>query len=320
MTGSVATRAGAAWERYFYGKSDVDGRVLALLRIGFATLVLVHVVALYPDVGMLWSETGVLPLADLASVVEGRRPTLLALFAGWEAAPYVAFALLGVHAFLLLVGYRSRVQAVLVLVWLVSFQNRNQLVTNGQDALLRITAFLLLLLPLGTRWSLDAKRRAPSSSLEPERLWPLRLLELQVSFVMLSAALWKALGTDWTTGTALHYVTRLEGFWGNWPVTTALTGSPSLLAAGTLLTLGLELTLPVAIWVPALRRAALVLAVGFHLALAYAMNLFLFPWIMILGWCAFLRASDFELVTRTVASWVPRRARPHRLSLERIRS
>lgn len=318
MIRSTVRGALAAWERLFYGKADVDGRVLALLRSGFAALVLVHVVALFPYAGMLWSEEGVLPLSELRAIAQGRPPTLLAALRAWDLAPYVAFALLGVHALLLLVGYRTRLQAVMVLVWLASFQNRNPLVTNGQDALLRIITFFMVLLPLGSAWSLDA-RRLGERRVTSERLWPLRLLELQVSFVMLAAGLWKALGTDWTDGTALYYVTKLEGFWGNFPVTTALTESPRALALMTYLTLGLELSLPVAIWVPALRRASLVLALGFHLALAYAMNLFLFPWIMILGWCAFLRASDLELVARVVSRSSARGAPSPRLSLQRIR-
>jgi hypothetical protein len=188
--------------------------------------------------------------------------------------------------------------------------------------LIRITAALVMLLPCGISWSVDARTRraATSRALPAPALWPLRLLELQVSVVMLSAALWKVLGEDWPSGAALHYVSRLQGFWGNWPVSTALTDSPELLAAATYLTLGLELVLPVAIWVPALRRAALVLAIGFHLALAYAMNLFLFPWIMILAWCSFLRTSDIELATRLFALRRFRADPFRRPSLQRIRS
>jgi len=297
---TLAGHAATAWERFFYGDPGVDGRVLAVLRCGLAALVLVHVGALFPHVGMLWSEQGLLPLSDLAALTGGTAPTLLALLPRWQAAPYVAFLLLGVHACLLFVGYRTRLQAVLVVVWLFSFQCRNPLVTNGQDALLLISAGMLALLPTGSAWSLDARRRPPSGP-APEALWPLRLLELQVSFVMLSAALWKLLGSDWTRGTALHYVTRLRGFWGNLPVPAGFTESETLLAAATYVTLALELLLPVAIWVPRLRRTALVVAIGFHLALAYAMNLFLFPWIMILAWCSFLRTSDLELVARVLS-------------------
>jgi hypothetical protein len=317
----VVRRESAAWQRFFYETSDMDGRVLALLRVGFSVLVLVHVAALFPDVRLLWTEYGVLPVEYLSAVAGGTVPTLLVPLSVWSPAPYVAFALLGVHATLLLVGYRTRLQALCVLVWLVSFQNRNPLVTNGQDALLRIVAVLLVLLPCGVSWSVDARaRRAPMShALSASALWPLRLLELQVSFVMLSAALWKALGEDWTSGVALHYVTRLQGFWGNWPVTAALTESPELLAAATYLTLGLELFLPVAIWIPALRRTALLLAIGFHLALAYAMNLFLFPWIMILAWCSFLRASDLEAMSRVFRLRRFHAVRLHLPSVQRIR-
>lgn len=324
----AAAGAGARWERFFYGLRGVDGRVLALLRVGFSVLILVHVAALFPDVGMLWSERGVLPLAALGAVAGGSPPTLLAPLSGWEAAPYVAFALLGVHALLLGVGYRTRLQALFVLAWLVSFQNRNPLVTNGQDALLRVTAVLMVLLPCGAAWSVDARRRARgmattgtyAATVEPSSLWPLRLFQLQVSFVMLSAALWKVLGDDWTQGTALHYVTRLQGLWGNGPIPRAFMGSPGLLSGATLLTLGVELVLPLVIWVPSLRRAALLVAFGFHLALAYAMNLFLFPWIMILGWCSFVRASDLELVHGTFSLGRLRAVRFPPFITQRIRS
>jgi hypothetical protein len=201
---------------------------------------------------------------------------------------------------------------------LLSFNNGNPLVTNGLDALLRIAAVVVLLLPAGRVCSLDARRRGPLVP-APEQLWPLRLFELQVSVVMLAAALWKAKGSDWTNGSALHYVTGLRGFWGNWPVPGAFTESPALLAAATYLTLGLELSLPFAAWVPSLRRPALVVAVGFHLALAYAMNLFLFPWIMILGWCSFLRTTDLDLARRAFSLRRLRAVRFPTITLQRTR-
>jgi hypothetical protein len=280
-------------------RPPADTRVLAGIRVGYASLLLIHWWAFLPDVEMLWSDQGVLPLSELRAVASGVVPTLFYLLPRETTFVFVAYGLLGLHAFLLLVGYRTRLQAAAVLIWLVSFQNRNPLILNGQDAVLRLIGFWLLLLPIGDAWSLDAALAGGGTrgTIRADA-WPLRLLQAQVALVMLAAGIWKLRGDDWIDGTALHYVTRLDGFWGNLPVPDAFLSSAPALRFLTYATLAVELTVPLVIWIPKLRRAALATAVGFHLALAYAMNLFLFEWIMILGWCAFLRPEDLEIVAR----------------------
>jgi hypothetical protein len=276
-----------------------DTRVLAGLRIGYASLLLIHWWVFLPEIEMLWSDQGVLPLSQLRAVASGLVPTLFYALPRSTAVVYFAYGLLGMHAVLLLAGYRTRFQAAAVLVWLVSFQNRNPLILNGQDAALRLIGFWLVLLPIGEAWSIDAvaARGKPSGTVRRDA-WPLRLLQVQVALVMLAAGIWKLRGDDWIDGTALYYVTRLDGFWGNLPVPDALLSSAPALRFLTYATLAIELTVPLLIWVPKLRRAALATALGFHLALAYAMNLFLFEWIMILGWCAFLRPEDLAIFAR----------------------
>jgi hypothetical protein len=244
-----------------------------------------------PNARMLWSENGMLPLSAVSAVAGGFVPTLLSLLPSSDVWLWTAYALLVLHAGLLLVGYRSRLQLVCLLIWLVSLQNRNPLVLNGQDALLRLIGVFLLSAPLGACWSFERSR----ASEEPApAYWPIRLLQLQIAVVMLSAGIWKLRGEDWTTGNALYYVTRLEGFWGNLPLPRSLVQSRQLLRALTFGTLGLELSVPILIWTRRLRRASLVTALLFHAGLGYAMNLFLFAPIMMLGWCSFLERADFD--------------------------
>jgi len=290
-------RASAAWSAFFY--AECDGRVLALLRIGFALLVLLHWVAMRPLLEMLWLDRGMLPLAELPAVADGFVPTLFGLLPANDSVVYVGYHLLGLHACLLLIGYRSRLQIIGVLLWLISFQSRNPLVVNGQDAVLRLIGVLLALAPLGACWSIDRYLGRVKDSRIP--YVPLRFLQVQIALVMLSAGIWKLRGDDWTGGTALYYVTRLEGFWGNLPLPSALSSAPLVLRIATFATLALELTVPVLIWLPRTRRAALGLALLFHAGLAYAMNLFLFAPIMMLGWCSFLQREDLDALARRVA-------------------
>lgn len=285
------------WNGFFH--AECDGRLLALLRIGFASLVLLHYLALLPSFDQLWSGHGIVPLADLYAVADGFVPTLFSALPRSDGVMWLGVALLLLHATLLLVGYRSRLQIVLLLVWLISLQNRNPLVLNGQDAVLRLTGVFLALTPLGSRWSLDQRRSGFSRA--TATMWPLRLLQVQIAIVMLSAGLWKLSGDDWTSGNALYYVTRLDGFWGNLPLPESALTSRPLLRAATFGTLALELVVPIAIWFPRTRRVALVAALLFHAGLAYAMNLFLFAPIMMLGWCSFSKTEDFDLLERAFA-------------------
>ena len=93
---------------------------------------------------------------------------------------------------------------------------------------------------------------------------------------------------DWRSGDALYYVARLDDLYGRFPMPAWLFETPTAWHVATWAVLACELFLPIALWVPRLRVTALVLAVCMHLALDYAMNLFLFQWIMLLGLVSFL--------------------------------
>ena len=49
----------AAWNRFFH--EPADPRIPALIRIGYASLVLINLVAWFPYLEMWFGETGVLP-------------------------------------------------------------------------------------------------------------------------------------------------------------------------------------------------------------------------------------------------------------------
>jgi hypothetical protein len=286
-------RCHAAWNGFFH--TPVDPRPLALLRIGYAVLVLVNLLALLPHAPMLWSDQGVLPFEASRSLGQGWLPTIFLLLPTDPATLSVCMALFGLQCLLLLLGFHTRLQAIGVFVWLVSFQNLNPLLTNGQDALLRLFGFYVIFLPCGAALSLDARSAGNGRKPAAVSAWALRLIQVQVTLVLLAAGLWKLRGQDWLDGSALYYVSRLDGFWGNLPVPELLQRSLLASQIASALTLAIELVVPMAIWVPSLRRWATLTAIVFHATIAYAMNLFLFEWIMIWGFCAFLRAGDLAL-------------------------
>jgi hypothetical protein len=199
---------------------------------------------------------------------------------------WVGYGLLVAHAILLTAGWHTRIQAVCVLVWLTSFHNRNIAIVDGEDTLFRLFAFYLALCPSGWAWSLDARRR--KSDEPPPIPWALRLFQLQICVIYLSSAIEKTSGHDWTSGTALYYVARLDDTFGKLPIPAFPFETLWMIKAMTWSVLALEWALPVFLWVKRTRRLAVVVAIAFHLAIDSTMNLFLFHWLMILGLLSFL--------------------------------
>jgi hypothetical protein len=284
----------ARWNHFFFAARDP--RLAGVLRIGFGVLLLINVLSWAPDLRLWFTEQGLLPAAAARDIVNEHAPTVL----GWVDAPsvpwpWLCYGVLVAAAVLLTVGWHTRVQAILVLIGLVSFQNRNYAIVDGEDTLFRLFAFYLALCPAGWAFSLDARRRKRRGlDVPPPAPWGLRLFQIQLSVIYLSSAIEKTTGADWTSGSALYYVARLDASFGKFPLPAFLFASLGLTKLMTWAVLVLEWTLPVLLWLKRTRRWAIVVAIGFHLAIDYTMNLFLFHWLMILAILSFAEFSELR--------------------------
>lgn len=66
------------------------------------------------------------------------------------------------------------------------------------------------------------------------------------------------------------------------------------LEAVTWATFVVEISLPLLVWFRPVRIPVVLAVVVSHLSIDYQMNLFLFQWLMILGWLSFLATTDLE--------------------------
>ena len=290
---SAARRGfGDWWNDLFFAARDP--RLAGVLRIGYGILLLINLAMWAPDLRLWFSEAGLLPLAAARDIVNEHAPTVL----GWISAEWWSWLCYGVlvaAAVLLTVGWHSRIQAIVVLIGLTSFQNRNYAIVDGEDTVFRLFAFYLALCPAGWAFSLDARRRKRRGlPEEPPIPWGLRLLQIQMSVIYLSSAIEKSMGSEWTSGTALYYVSRLDDSFGRLPVPGFLFETLWITKLLTWSVLALEWGLPVFLWIKKTRRAALVVAIVFHLSIEYSMNLFLFHWLMILGLLSFAEFDELR--------------------------
>jgi hypothetical protein len=301
------------WRKLFLAPRDT--RLCDAIRIGYALLLLIDVMVLWLDLERWFSGAGLVPYPVSRQVLD---PDALSLFAWLPDTPTVAricALLFTAHIGLLLLGLLTRVQVVCVFVWLVSFQHRNILLVDGEDAVLRMIGFFLIFAPIGRHWALDRRWRKPErTGAPPPSAWALRLIQVQMSLIYLSTAWEKADGADWLDGTAMYYVSRLDDLFGRLPLPAFPFESLLLCQLLSWAVLVLETGLPITLWFRETRRAALVTAVLFHLATDYAMNLFLFHWIMIVGLISFAEPDDWQ----DGVTWLRRLARSaRRLRLRR---
>jgi hypothetical protein len=289
------------WNRFFH--EPCDARICAAIRIVYATLVLIHLATLYPDLELWFTETGLLPLDDAKKLANPHSTSLLEFLPGTSRVVQTCFWVTVAHAVCLLIGLLPRINACFLFVWIFSFQLRNNLINDSEDTLMRMMGFFLIWMPTGYCWSMNALIRSwwQGSSFVPRLAvpgWPLRLLQIQMAALFFSTALVKLGGDAWLNGTALYYVSRLDDHFGRFPVPAWLFDTPWLVALITWSVLLAELFIPLLIWFRETRIPCLLVLVFFHLANEWTMNLFLFHWLMLCGWISFVTPADFSFLSR----------------------
>src|SRR6185436_8998624 len=117
------------------------------------------VVGRVPDLRAHYSEVGVLPVALAARM---QTPwvywTPFAWLSGEPTALALLFALMGAAGLMLVLGYRTRIASAICWLLLAMLHMRNNMVYFGGDNLMRVVLFWSMFVPLGARWSLDARR------------------------------------------------------------------------------------------------------------------------------------------------------------------
>ncbi|MFB6096718.1 MAG: HTTM domain-containing protein [Haloferacaceae archaeon] len=280
----------------------IDARSLAAFRTAVGVLLIADLLLRSRDLVAFYTDAGVLPREALAQFSAEWAFSLHALSgAAWYEG--LLFVVAGVVAAALAAGYRTRVATFASWVLLVSLQNRNPVVLNGGDVLLRLVLLWAIFVPLGERWSLDARRRAGRAAGETEASAPRRAIASlgtaallgQVVIMYGSNALFKLNGTLWLDGTAIQYVFSLDQF-------TILLGDvlanyPLLLHAGALLWMALLVCSPLLLGLTGWRRAVLVgLFMSMHLGMLLTMQLGLFPLIAVAALVPFLPGEVWDAV------------------------
>jgi uncharacterized membrane protein YphA (DoxX/SURF4 family) len=305
----------SAWDRFWF--APVDTSTLALFRIAVATVILSWTLALAPSLYAFYSRDGILPAYP---VYEGTLAWGLIEYFPGNAAVTLFYFLLLIGSICLLFGFLTRFAAFIVFVCVVSFAHRNPWVLNSGDLLVQVLAFYLILAPAGEALSVDRWLKSGRSFWEfPARsIWPLRLVQVQVSILYVAAVWAKVRGVTWNDGTAVSFALRI-GDLQRLPVPGFITDSLVISNLLTFGTLAIELAIGILVWNRILRPWVLLLGVSLHLGIDYSVRVGFFSWAVLVAYIAFIppdSARSFILAARdrftrlTLPRWTPLTRRP----------
>jgi hypothetical protein len=274
----------------FFG---LDLRSLALFRIGLGLTLLVDLAGRCPDLVAHYTDDGVLPryTAQGVPLLPVHIPISVHMLAGSAAYEGLLFLLAAAVAGALVVGYRTRLATVFSWLLLLSLHERNPLVLHGGDQLERLLLFWSMFLPLGARWSLDARAGPPPRPAVASAATAALLL--QVVFLYWFGLAARTDAAWWGQGTAVSEALHLDFYatpLGRW----LRDQPPDLLRWATFATVAVEgggpLLLLLSGGLPRLRTAVIAVMIAFHIMLGLSLRLGTFSLVCAVAWLPFLPA------------------------------
>ena len=196
---------------------SIDVRSACLFRISLGILLITHAISHLRHYGDLYGPEGVLP-SDILGISNEIPyfPSLLTFLEqySWGYYAFIAFAAIVYSAFTL--GVMTRLATVCSLCVFSTICHRNPYLVMGGDELIGSVLLWATLLPLGSRFSLDAQMvRHPTTTFDDgflsSHLASFGLL-LQISSLYFCTALLKSGESWWSNGSALELVLAMRTY------------------------------------------------------------------------------------------------------------
>ncbi|MDJ1432804.1 HTTM domain-containing protein [Halostagnicola sp. A-GB9-2] len=283
----------------------IDARTLAVFRVSIGLLVLADLFLRARNFGYFYTDGRVVPQS---LVLETATTYPFSIYHLTTDPTLIAglFVLQGLIAILLIVGYKTRLAAVLTFLFIISLDNHNPFVLSYADTLFRLLAFWAIFLPLGERWSIDAVHadREPRTAVASVAS---ALILGQMVYMYFTNGLIKSRSDVWTSGDAAPLVLGLDEM-------TFLLGDtvrqfPVLLEYGGLLWFLMLVCSPLLLVLRGRPRMLLAgMFVAGHLSFALTVRIGAFSYVSIAGVLLFLQAQfwdDLGAVATRLGTGVP---------------
>jgi hypothetical protein len=255
-----------------------DIRALALMRICVAFVLMLDLGIRLSDLEAFYSNTGVLPLPVMFEHAWNPYFISIHTISGLWQVELFLFLLAFIFAVFLFIGYRTKLFTFLSWFMLMSLHNRNIMILQGGDDLLRMVLFWAMFIPWGNAYSCD--RLFSNLPAPDKKLITVATIGyfLQVCYIYTGSALLK--GAEWNESyTALYYTYSLDQL--AYPITKHIYYHPDLLKQLTCAAYYFELLVPLLFFIPVkhswFRIAGVFAIITFHLLNSMTLFIGLFP-------------------------------------------
>jgi hypothetical protein len=253
--------------------TPIDASSLAVFRIGFGALIAWEVWRAF-DTNLIRADYDIPPFLFRWWLFEWVRPLPGPLI-------YVAFAVLGVAAASLALGFRTKVSAAITFAGMAYWFLLDKSSYLNHRYLATIVAFLLILMPCSAAWSLDARRaRSQAARARTIPAWPVWLVRFQIAVPYFFGGVAK-LNFDWLvraeplkSALAVH---------GDLPLVGALVENDALAHVLAWGSAALDLSVPLLMLNRRTRVPAFAFSLAFHFINSRLFEIGIFPWLMIVG-------------------------------------
>ena len=270
---------------------------LGLLRITFGVVTLMVLAYDLPEVAFYYSTDGLIPGEHVQTLSRYPRLSLLD-YVHEPAGVYFLYGVFMVVMVLFTIGYKTKYLKFLPFIFLLSFHERNPIILNGGDALLRALSVYLMVSPCGKALSIDSL----SGSIKKKVFgWPVFLIQLHIAGLYLFSGMAKLSSPLWVDGTAVNFILRnniINRFNMDW-----ITAVPFIVFLLTWFCIFSQISFPVLVWFERFRKP--VLAAGFlmHFGVFIFLEVGWFSPIILAAYAAFLKHEEIEAALQRIKRW-----------------
>ncbi len=279
-----------------------DYRSLALYRCLIGLIVISDVLYRLPDATNFYTDIGLIPRSIFVGEMSMPWSFSLHLANGSTGFILTMFLIHLIFGVMLFFGYKTRWAMIGAYVMTVSVHNRNWLINNGGDDILRALLFISIFLPLNKRFSIDSaliRQKSDEKKADHFSSWGLALFFQVfaiyfVSYILKDHAIWRK---DFS---ALYYASRLDIFAN--PIGIWQRNFPLLQTISSFFTIYLEMLGPLLLVFAFLfgrfwwQSRVLVIALfwGLHIGIILSMWIGVFPYLCLVMWLIFLPGPFWE--------------------------
>lgn len=282
---------------------ELDPRSLAVFRICIGAILLIDLVVRFTDIEAHYTDIGILPRSALIEQFL-THPWIISLhFSNGETwFQAILFLISALFAFSLLIGYRTKLCTVVSWALLISLHNRNPMILNAGDVLLRLLLFWSIFLPLGSRFSIESAASEDKSKQGSTLSLGSIALLIQIGSIYIFGALLKTDPAWRSDYTAMFMALSHDQFATS--LGSRLVAYPELLKHFTRVTYYLELVGPLLALIPFKNHYFRIFTaftfIVFHLSIAATMKVGLFSFVCCAAWLVILPSAFWKKLEKTV--------------------